>query len=156
MKTNYLLPSKYKTTGWFLFITGIIFIFIILFSNYNFINEPAFLNVKVINLFPLGDQIFFNVIETNISITITLILLILGGLLVSFSKEKIEDEYISKLRLESMIWAFLVNFAILFLTVLFIYGPNFMYIMGFNMFTPLLFFIVRFNFLKIKSRRYEE
>ncbi len=163
MKTNYLLPHKYKTIGWILFITGITFVFTIFFLIYNFIDEPSILNVKVLNLVHLGDQYFnlgnltfFKVIKTNIFPTITLILLIIGGLLISFSKEKIEDEYILKLREESMVWAFLVNFIILLFTTLFIYGSTFMFVMGLNMFTPLLFFIIRFNFLKIKSRSHEE
>lgn len=161
MKTNYLLPNKYKKLGWVLFILGVIFSIIIKFSSYNFINEPELLNIKVISFFDYGnpfknDWALFRIIEKNIGVELTLITLIIGGLLIIFSKEKTEDEFTSKLRLDSMMWAFFVNFIILFFTVIFVFGINFIYVLSFNIFTPIIFFIIRFNFLKHKFRIDEE
>ena len=86
MKTNYLLPNKYKKLGWVLFILGVIFSIIIKFSSYNFINEPELLNIKVISFFDYGnpfknDWALFRIIEKNIGVELTLITLIIGGLL---------------------------------------------------------------------------
>jgi hypothetical protein len=97
--------------------------------------------------------------KNNIFNELTLILIIIGGLLVAFSKTKQEDEYISKIRMESLIWATYVNYGVLLFTVLFIYGMPFFNVMIYNMFTVLIFFILRFHFMLYKSKRqlrYEE
>ena len=135
MKTNYLLPNKYKKIGWVLLLTGIIIgVFLQIFDS----TEDIF-NLDLINNFG------FEFLDEIISI-----LIIIGGLLVGFSKEKIEDEFIHKLRHESLVWAILLNYIILFLTVIFIYEGNFFTVLVYNMSTPLIFFIVRFNFFKTK------
>ena len=73
-----------------------------------------------------------------------------------YTKEKIEDEFIFKLRNDSLVWAIILNYVVLLLTVIFIYEGNFFTVLVYNMFTPLIFFIIRFNFLKYKSRSHEE
>ena len=141
MKTNYLLPNKYKKFGWVLFLTGIIIgVFLQIFDS----TEDIF-NLDLINNFG------FEFLDEIISI-----LIIIGGLLVGFSKEKIEDEFIHKLRHESLVWAIILNYIILFLTVISIYEGDFFTVLVYNMFAPLIFFIVRFNFLKLKSNSDEE
>ncbi len=79
------------------------------------------------------------------------IFIIIGGLIVGFSKEKIEDEFIYKLRNDSLVWAIIFNYIVLLFAIVFVYDFTFFDVLVFNMFTPLLFFIVRFNFLKLKS-----
>ena len=87
------------------------------------------------------------------------ILIILSSLFIAFSKEKSDDEYISKIRLESLVWAVYLNYGILLFSILFIFDLSFLWVMIFNLFTVLLFFIIRFNWqiskLK-KSANYEE
>ena len=162
MKTNYLLPNKYKTLGWILFIGGIILGFTIVFSDFEY--EP--ISAKVISIFnePFIDDPFddkdtfklFKIIETGISSEIASIAIIIGGLIIGFSKEKIEDEFIYKLRKDSLVWAIIFNYFVLVSTIVFIYDLTFFHVLVYNMFTPLLFFIIRFNFLKLKSRSHEE
>ena len=157
MKTNYLLPNKYKPLGWILFIAGIIFGFVIVFSGYEY--EP--IKVKVLSIFNesfLGSESsqLFKIIETGIASELASISIIIGGLIIGFSKEKIEDEFIYKLRTDSWIWAIIFNYVVLTITILFIFDLTFFHVLVFNMFTPLLFFIIRFNFLKLKSSRNEE
>ena len=79
--------------------------------------------------------------------------------MVAFSKEKQEDELIAKIRLDSLVWATYVNYAVLMFSMLFIYGMSFLWVMIFNMFTILLFFIFRFNWQVKKLNKtmsYEE
>ncbi|OYX22407.1 MAG: hypothetical protein B7Z06_11705 [Flavobacteriales bacterium 32-35-8] len=85
-----------------------------------------------------------------------LISIIFGGLIIGFSKEKVEDEFIYKLRKDSLVWALIFNYAVLTFLIFFIYSYTFVHVMVLNMFTPLIFFIVRFNFLKLKSGSDEE
>ena len=156
MKTNYLLPHKYKILGWILFIIGIIYGLVFAYSGYDY--EP--IQIKVLSIFNEGlldgnDLQLFEIIETGISSELASIAIIVGGL-DGFSKEKIEDEFIYKLRKDSLVWAIIFNYFILTLTIIFIYDLSFFHVLIYNMFTPLLFFIIRFNFLKLKSKSHEE
>ena len=144
MKTNYLLPHGYKKIGWFIFIPAFVFGFFTVLYEY----EPEFLDMEVFGFFVenlTGNREFFGYVSNNILNEILGILVILGGILVAFSKTQEEDEFISKVRLESLVWATYVNYGVLFLTFAFVYDFAFFWIMIFNMFTILLFFIVRFH-----------
>lgn len=152
MKSRFLLHHKYKPLGWFLFLIGLIFGIFLLINDYEYPNWE-------LNVFPLiGEKdIFsnppFEWNKNNISDEIASILLIIGGILVSFSKTKDEDEYISKIRMESLIWATYVNYGILILAIIFVFDLSFFTVLIFNMFTVLLFFIVRFHYMLYKSKR---
>src|SRR5699024_10076420 len=94
----------------------------------------------------LGKAHYFNFIKTDIVNTLIGVLFIIGGLMVSFSSERNEDEYIANLRLNSLLWAVLVNYLILLLMFLFIYGLGFLNVMVYNMFTVLIIFIAKFHY----------
>ncbi len=151
MKTNFLLPNQFKKVGWFLFIPGILIGIIYVIA------EPSldFLNIKVFSIAaqPFFDStIFFSITENNILDEIIVLVIMTGALLIAFSKEKSEDEFISKIRLESLLWATYINYAILIITIIFIYDLIFFWVLVFNMFTVLIFFIFRFNWLLHKSK----
>jgi small-conductance mechanosensitive channel len=152
MSNKLLLPNKYKLIGWFLLIPATILGVILSFTGF----EAFPLKAKVFAIF--NDEIFgeshlFSVIETNITNTIVGILFIAGALFVAFSKEKSEDEFIAKLRLSSLLWAVWVNYILLLLAVLFVYGTSFFTVMVYNMFTVLIIFIVRFNYILYKNTK---
>lgn len=152
MKTNFLFPHWYKKIGWMLFIP--VFILSILWVIFEF--KPEIFDVKVIALFNddffIGSQ-FFVMVKNNIADEILGVLLIVSSLLIAFSKERNEDEFISKIRLESLVWAIYVNYAILILAFIFIYNMIFFWVAVFNMFTILIFFILHFNWVLYKSKR---
>lgn len=152
MKTNYLLPHQFKKIGWIIFIPT--FILGILWLIFDF--EPAFLDVKVLTLFNedfLSSRGFFAIIENNIANEIAGVLIIIGASFIAFSKEKNEDEFISQIRLESLVRATYLNYAILIFALLFIYNMAFFTVMIINMFTVLLFFILHFNWALYKSKK---
>ena len=158
MKLNYLFPNKYKKIGWLILISSAIIGLISLILEF----EPNYLDFNVPAIFIdefFGDKHFIGIVNNNVLNEILGTLIILSSLLVAFSKEKSEDEYISKIRLESLVWAVYLNYAILLISFLFIFDLSFLWVMIFNMFTILLFFIIRFNWqiskLK-KSAHYEE
>ncbi|TXG35755.1 hypothetical protein [Seonamhaeicola maritimus] len=157
MQTNYLLPNKHKTSGWIILLIGLISGTYIWFTDY----ESDYLTIKVFTILS-DDQIFdssreiFKIIENSIVDELAALAIIIGGIIVGFSKEKIEDEFIYKLRKDSLVWAIIFNYVVLALTIIFVYNFSFFHILVFNMFTPLLFFIIRFNFLKHKTRSHEE
>jgi membrane protease YdiL (CAAX protease family) len=152
MKTDFLLPHKWKKAGWIIFIPAFVFGLIITITDY----EPAMLDVPVLAFITdgvLGDWNFFNIYQNNIVDEILAILLILSAMVVVFSREKEEDELISRIRLESLAWAMYVNFGILLLAFVFVYDMAFFWVMTFNMFTPLIITMVRFNWLVAKLRK---
>ena len=157
MKTNYLLPNKYKTLGWILFISGL------LAGIFLFINEykTDALTVSVLSIYHDGilsnqEDGFFKIIDNSILDELITLAIIIGGLLVGFTKEKVEDEFIYKLRKDSLVWALIFNYTVLIFATIFIYDFAFFDVLVFNMFTPLMFFVFRFNFLKYKSISHEE
>jgi len=152
MKTNYLLPNRFKKVGWALFVPGFIFGIIYLIMN----PEPKWLNIKVFAFISdnhFSPTYFFKVIDENVFNEISSLLLIFGAAFIAFSKEKKEDEFISKIRLESLLWATYLNYAVLILATLFIFGTSFLYVLFFNMFTILIFFIIRFKWVLYKSKK---
>jgi len=156
MKTSYLLPHKYKAIGWVLLIFGVITGGILFFSEY----EVNALKINVISIFHDAifevEEDFIKIIKNSIVDELIALAIIIGGLLVGFSKEKVEDEFIYKLRKDSLVWAIIFNYLVLIFTIIFIYDFTFFDVLVLNMFTPLLFFVIRFNFLRLKSTRYEE
>ncbi len=157
MRTNYLLPNKYKIFGWILFIAGIISGIIAYFTPLP--TEP--LKIKVLSVFNdlafgPNEMEYFEFIETGIAFELILLAIIFGGLIIGFSKEKVEDEFTYKLRNDSLVWAIIFNYSVLTAFILFIYNFTFMHVLVLNIFTPLIFFIVRFNFLKLKYKSHEE
>ncbi len=157
MKTNYLLPHRFKAIGWILFIIGIIGGLYVLITDY----EQDILSMNVLSIYN-DDALFgkengfFKIINNDILDELVALLIIIGGLFVTFSREKVEDEFIYKLRKDSLVWAVIFNYSVLVVAILFVYSFTFFDVLVFNMFTPLIFFILRFNFLKLKSRSHEE
>jgi hypothetical protein len=152
MKSKLLLPNYMKRIGWMILVPSIIFGILVLFEIVNF----RFLDVKVFALYSsmiLEDDIIMGIYKNNIADEILLILCILGGIIVAFSKEKQEDEFIAKIRLESLVWAIYINYAVLVFCTLFFYGFGFLYVMIFNMLTILLFFIIRFYLILYLSKK---
>lgn len=152
MKLNYLFPSRYKRVGWLILMPTILFGLLHLFYNL----EPDFLQFNVPAIFIddfTSNKSKFGFVENNIFNEILGFLFILSSLLVAFSKEKNEDEFISKIRLESLVWAVFFNSSILLISNLFIYELSFLWVLIFNMFTLILFFIIRFNWQISKLKK---
>lgn len=83
----------------------------------------------------------------------TTLLVLVGLFLVAFSKEKIEDEHIVQLRLDSLRWAIYLNYAILLFSLVFTQGGDTKHILLLNIWLPLLFFILRFQWVLYKIKR---
>ena len=152
MKTKILFPNRLKIFGWILLIPATFLGVLSVFEIYTF----DFLdNITVFAVysdeFPFGTTVM-GFIRNNISNEILGVLWIIGASLVAFSREKHEDEFIAKIRMESLFWATYFNYAILIFCILFFYGSGFYYVMVFNMFTILIFFISRFHYMLYKTK----
>lgn len=144
MKLNYLFPHRFKRIGLMILIPFILLGLYVV--NYDI--EPEIFDFNVPAVFVdefFGEKFVFGMTENNILNEIVGVILILSFLMVAFSKEAEEDELIAKVRLESLVWATYANYAVLLVSMVLIYGISFLWVMIFNMFTILLFFIIRFN-----------
>lgn len=146
MQKQFLLPHKWKTPGWIILFISLAAGIILQIIDFNSVTIPAkmfvFVNEELMN-----DNQYFTFANVNLIYTLPGIFIIAGSLMVAFSKEKSEDEFIASLRLSSFQWAVLVDYLILLVCFLFIYGLPFFTVMTYNMFTVIFLFIIRFNFL---------
>ena len=155
MKTRFLFPQKYKKIGWLLMIPSTIFGLFVIFTNF----EPDWLKFPMFTIFsdatPFSgeESAFFSVIKTNVANELAGVFFLISAMLVAFSKAKNEDEFITKIRLESLVWSTYIHFGILLFGMLFLFGLEFFTFMIFNMFTLLGVFIIKFNFSLYKSKR---
>ncbi|MFN0216981.1 MAG: hypothetical protein ACKVT2_22210 [Saprospiraceae bacterium] len=150
MKNSLLISHRWKTLGWILTIPAILAG--IWFISLDFPDEILKITVSPwMQWFLWIDQGLFNsntgtktiaLLDELISIS-----LLVGLLLLAFSKEKIEDEWIQLVRLESLQWAILINTLLLIAFTIFTHGFPFLNVMIFNMFTPLLVFVGRFYYI---------
>lgn len=154
MKTRYLFPHSYKLFGWIILLIGMILGVILSLNDFDYPNWST-------NVFPLiGEKEGFftsNVSRTwsenNIADEVASLMIIIGGILVAFCKLKDEDEYSATIRTESLIWATYVNYIILILSIVFVFDMPFFNVLIYNMFTILLFFILRFHYLIFKTKK---
>jgi len=153
MKTRFLFPNAFKKPS--LIVLVIATISMIIISNFNdaldlhlMVKTFAFISNQAFE-----DPLYFNWFEDDIFPELIGIVLILSGLVFAFSKEKTEDEMISKIRLESLVWATYINYAVLLFCIVFMYGFSFFNVMIYNMFTLLFFFIVRFHRMLYKNNQ---
>lgn len=69
----------------------------------------------------------------------------IGAILATCSREEVEDEMTGQIRLNSLLTALYINYAILIVCSLLIYDLDFLSVMLYNMFTILLIFMVVFR-----------
>ena len=83
----------------------------------------------------------------------TTLLVLVGLFLIAFSRERVEDEQIIQLRLDSLRWAIYLNYAILLFSLVFISESESHHILLLNIWLPLLFFILRFQWVLYRLNR---
>lgn len=164
MKTKNLLPNCWKPIGWILLVLGVS---VIMWETIK--EENPLLRNEVTIPWPFGgktseNSIVPDLIQHNPNGTITLdlqslidelcYLMIISGLFIAgFARVKQEDERTAQMRLEALQWAIYGNTLVLALCIAFVYGMDFLLVMLYNMFTPLLIFVLRFHWLLVKETR---
>lgn len=150
MKTL-LLPNGYKKIGWFFllpsFVAGII-------TQLFEIKLPVEPSISVFGYFGnafTNASNSFRLDSIELLPNLISVLFLCGGLLVMFSKEKKEDEFINQIRLHALQFSVFVNYALLLLCILFIHGFAFLDVMVYNLFTIIIIYIVRFQYLIYKN-----
>ena len=149
MKTRYLLSNKFKRIGWWIIVPTLIMMVLILHYNVSF----SFLDYQANGKLSFDRDFLFDIQLNNFTDEVFGILLICGLFMVAFSKERVEDERIRQLRLESLLWAILINTVFLAFSIIFFYNDLFIWVMAYNIGTPLILFIIRFNMVMFFERR---
>jgi len=132
MKPHFLFPYWFRYLGWGLVIAHVPMSMI---GRMNGMINPLD-NLPVSGGLFTGEHLFF--IGTTL-------LMASGLFLVAFAKEKIEDEQIWQVRLDSLRWAIYINYLILITGLIFI--NDIAHILELNLWVPLLFFIIRFRWV---------
>jgi len=146
---NYLFPYRYKKVSGLIFYLTTIIGALIYFSGVSMdellvmkvpaiINEPIFTNNKGIW------------IENGILDELITVVLIISGIIHSFSREKMEDEYISSIRLQALTWSIYVNYSLVLLATLLVFGLAYFHVMIIHLFSLIILFNLRFQ-LKLRS-----
>ncbi len=151
MKSNFLFPHKWRLAGYLCFAADVIFAIVL-----KTLRPEGYVYSDLSQVPGSGHNLQPHTIidqGTRWHNDIIILLIIFGLLFVAFSREKIEDELISQIRLDSLQWAAYVNYGIFIICVIFIYGIDFLPILIFNVITPLIFFIVRFQWRMYQFNR---
>lgn len=147
MKKTYLFPPVFKWIGWSIFPLFFAMGVALLFFDYGFFD----LNCKVLAL--INDDSYFEVLRDDIYQEIIIVGLIVSMIFIAFSKEKDEDEYISQIRMHSLVWSILIGSVLLILATVFVYGFAYATVAFLNMFLILFLFVIKFNIELQKFRR---
>jgi hypothetical protein len=132
MKSRFLFPYYFSWLGWLLGIPGLVL------GCFNVFGHFVFAFLEVGHYANKLDYNFWNYTdEVALALTIT------GLLFIAFSKKKREDELIARIRMDALYWSVLINGLIYILLSPFDMEDKFTY----NLATPLIIFIFRFNYL---------
>ena len=136
MKTRYLFPYWCRYLGYGLFLVHIPIV--LLKKQLGFEHGPD-----------TNSQDLFN--SQHVFFMMTTLLMAMGLFLAAFSKEKIEDEQISQLRLDSLQWAIYLNYLLLLIGLIF--SSDIEHILFLNLLIPMVFFIIRFRWVIFRLNR---
>lgn len=154
----FLFPNRLKRIGWFITIPSIIIGIVYFFSGTEL--NASWLDVTVPRWLVITDGFLGTRTGSTVTLNLTdellTIALTVGLMLIAFSKEKIEDEFIAKTRLESLQWGVCLNTLLLIIGTLLFYDGYYFNVMIFNMFTPLIFFVIRFNYIIYLKPRFDK
>jgi hypothetical protein len=145
MKSKLLLPERYKWIGLCLFLPALVLGFMNQYMEFQF-------DFLTIHLDRSGMKHFLDE-DINFTDELALTGLIVGLIFMAFARERHEDEYISKIRLESLQWAVIVNYALLLLATWLVHGFGYLHVMMYNMLTILFIFLVRFHIVLAREKK---
>lgn len=142
--TSYLFPHSYKRIGWILFVPTAVFFILWMTGAIKDIGIPL---PQIFNFYSWAGH------STTLQTTILPIILIAALLLIGFSKEEDEDEYVARIRMESLIWSLYVNYLLLAIAFLVVYGVVFLTVTWVGLFTLPLFFVFRLQWKLYQTRK---
>ena len=102
------------------------------------------MRIRVFSLFSY--ETIITTIENGFVDEILTFVIIVSGIIHSFCKEKVEDELISKIRMDSLVLSLYINYGVLLFFNFFVYELSYFYVMVFHLFTILILFNLIFRY----------
>jgi hypothetical protein len=147
---SYLFSNKFKKISVVIFYLSIpIGLFLLLTERIQdifVVNVFSIFSYELFGSEPKG----FGWIENGLGDEVFTLLIIVSGIVNSFSKEKIEDELISRIRLESLSLSLFISFGLIIISTFLVFNINYMYVLVFNLFLIILLFNLIFKFRLFK------
>lgn len=143
MKSIPMFPYQYKWPGLVMAVIGLIVGAAVMYFDF----RPEFLEFET-----HPEMAFMN--TQNLIDEVALSLVVIGLMVLAFSRERTEDEFVTHIRLQSLLWSFVIYYSLVFLSVWIFYNDAFWSVMIYHLFMPLLFYVglFRFNYWqKMKS-----
>lgn len=163
---TYLFNNKWKgISGWIFYLSipiGMYLLFTDSFEGLMKIRVFSLFSYETIITTPQTENIIgskgFRWIENGFVDEILTFVIIVSGIIHAFSKEKIEDELISKIRMDSLVLSLYINYGVLVFFNFFVYELSYFYVMVFHLFTILILFnlIFRYKLNTHYKSEYEE
>ena len=161
MDTKLLLPNLFKRIGWLLFVPCLVLTVLALLEvapSVSFFGGEHFLakwtTITVSKKDGLGAILDGN--NPDFAGELLMTLTVIGFYFVAFSRERTDDEWIMKVRHESLLWGFYVHLIGFILAVWLSYGLDFYLIVSWNMLTAPLVFLARFHWIVYVKPFFEE
>ena len=154
MKTQFLLPAKFKKLGLFMLVPFVLMAALQVFGG-ECVDSHTYWELPLPAIYDgiIGDGKWFTMTIDTIYDEIWTIGLLLSLTFIALAKEKDEDEMISKIRLESMAWSLWVTVVLFALETLWVFGFAYMESTFLTLFIYLVIFIVKFNYEMFKLKR---
>ena len=151
---NYLFNNKWKgVSGWIFYLSipiGMYLLFTDSFDDLMKIRVFSLFSFETIITTPQTENIigseWFRWIENGFIDEILTFIIIISGIIHSFCKEKVEDELISKIRMDSLVLSLYINYGVLLFFNFFVYELSYLYVMIFHLFTILILFNLIFRY----------
>ena len=151
MKRTFLLPHRCKIAGWIVMVPLVIVWLLYWLDN---------IEAPLMNFPPFGDGLGNLGKVGKIAGTIVdhwptayIIAIAASMMMVAFSRERDEDEYVASVRMKSLMISFWVDFTILAIATVTIYNFDYLYVMSTQMFLVLFLHIAIFNISMAVIRR---
>ena len=141
MNKNYLFPHQFRVIGWVLAIAAVAL----------YVAEKIWfpdLTFKLPALYddgPFGSDPEFFVMATTTILSIIIPILTIGLIFIGFSKEKVEDEFVTHVREQSLVWATYITAVLFILATLLVYGASCIVVPYMVFYVFLILFIIKFR-----------
>ena len=151
---NHLLSTRWLIPSGIVFYTSTLIGILLMTSTITL--DTVIIEVSIPNLFKLDDPLVGHNqawIKNNWMDEILGFLLSFSGLIHGFSAESDEDEYANFLRFQALKWSLVINYSLLTLISLFVYGFAYWQVILISMYSVLVTFVVWFRISIIRHRR---
>ncbi len=152
---KYLLPSYFRKTGWIA-----IFPLLVLFWYMDGMGGLAQVVDQVTG--PMSDSDFYLTHSLRAAFRVwgntwmdefLILAITLCFIFIAFSREKTEDEYVWKIRMESLVWAFIVDALLIFAATFLLFGEDYVMFMFLNFYLILMLFIAKFRIALFRAKK---